>query len=298
MNKTCAIIIPVYNEEKVILETIQQIKNTIRHIVNWNFDILCINDGSTDDSENILASLKDIQLISHQVNMGYGAALKTGLRRCNHDWIFICDADGTYPIEELPQLVHYAENGFDMVVASRKGIGIESNKFHSIARWILRRMAFILTGTIVPDLNSGMRMFKRNIFLEFKNLLPRGFSFTSTITMASLYSAYKIKYVPIEYSKRVGKSNIRPIRDFFGFIMLIIRIASYFEPLRFFIPVAVGFIALGFLKGLRDFLLLGYIGSLAAIVFMTGVQIFMTGILAEVVVRKGTNASENRDDER
>ncbi len=286
--RACSVVIPIYNEEKVIASTIERLKKIISQIQNWEFEIVCVNDGSADKSKDILDALHGIKVIHHVVNRGYGAALKTGLNSVKTNWVFICDADATYPIEDLPKLLAEAELGFDMVVGARHGIGIAVNPFHRIARWILRKMTHILTGTMVPDLNSGMRVFRRRLYLEFKNLLPMGFSFTTTITMASLYSGYRIKYVPIEYAKRVGKSNIKPVRDFFGFTMLIIRIASYFEPLRFFLPLAFAIMGVGVLRGLRDFLLLDHIGSLAVTIFLMGVHIFVMGIIAEVVVRRSS----------
>ena len=125
---------------------------------------------------------------------------------------------------------------------------------------------------------------------EFRGILPVGFSFTTTITMAALYSNYRLKFIPIEYCKRVGDSSIRPVRDFFSFAILIIRIASYFEPLRFFLPLAVGFAGFGVLKGTIDFVRLGAIGALAVITVLMGVQVFITGILAEVIVRRASSA--------
>jgi hypothetical protein len=149
---------------------------------------------------------------------------------------------------------------------------------------------------MVPDLNSGMRVFRHQLYREFKGLLPMRFSFTTTLTMAALYTNYQIKYIPINYAQRVGHSNIRPVQDFFAFIMLIVRIASYFEPLRFFLPLAFLFMALGFLKALRDFLLLGAIGGLAVTISLVGVEIFVAGILADVIVRRSMSCHEGADD--
>lgn len=291
---TCSIVVPVYNEEKVIGETLTRLLSTIDKIPNWKFEIICVNDGSADKSGDILATFKTLRVFTHEVNRGYGAALRTGLKHCNCEWVFIVDADATYPIEDLPRLLAEAERGADMVVGAREGIGINLSPFRRMARWILRKMAHALTGVMVPDLNSGMRVFRLSLFHEFSSLLPLGFSFTTTITLAALYTNYQTRYVPINYERRVGKSNIRPVRDFFAFLMLILRIASYFEPLRFFLPLAFGMMGAGFLKGSIDFFRLGAIGSLAAIVFLMGVQVFVLGLLAEVVVRRSPSYSEQR----
>lgn len=289
---SCGIIIPIYNEEDAIAQTLQRIKKITSEITQWNFEIICVNDGSSDNSAKILKEISNIKVITHQVNRGYGAALKTGLNYCRHEWVFIVDADATYPIEDLSKLLQEATAGADMVVGAREGIGISSKPFHRIARWTLRKMTHMLTGTMVPDLNSGMRVFRHRLYREFKSLLPMGFSFTTTITLASLYTNYRIIYIPINYQRRIGKSNIKPIQDFFTFTMLILRIASYFEPLRFFLPIAFGIMGLGAFKGSIDFMRLGAIGSLAVILFILGVQVFVLGILAEVVVRRSASYSE------
>ena len=284
--RCCAIIIPVYNEERVIADTVARLLRITESIRGWEFDITCVNDGSSDTTGVILETLSGIRVITHEVNRGYGAALRTGLDSCRSDWVFIVDADATYPLEDLPRLLEPIPEGYDMVVGARGGEGIDLKPFHRVARWILRKMAHALTGTMVPDLNSGMRVFRYGLYREFRSILPQGFSFTTTITLASLYSNYRLKFVPIEYKRRVGDSSIRPVRDFLSFVMLIVRIASYFEPLRFFLPLALCIIGFGVLKGTIDFINLGAIGSLAVIMMLMGVQVFITGILAEVIVRR------------
>jgi len=147
-------------------------------------------------------------------------------------------------------------------------------------------MVYYLAGTFVPDLNSGMRVFRRSLYLEFRHLLPMGFSFTTTITVASLYSGYRLKYIPIHYSERVGHSNIKPVRDFIGFMILIIRLASYFEPLRFFLPASFIIFAVGILRLIRDIIVVNSIGSLSLILVFFALQVFVIGVLADVVVRR------------
>jgi len=284
--KTCAIIIPVYNEERAIAETVGRIQDICARIPDHAFEIVCVNDGSTDRTPDILGRLSGITVLTHDVNRGYGAALRTGLDYCEQDWVFIVDADGTYELDDLVHLLACAESGIDMVVGSREGAGITRSPPHMFARWLLRKMVHGLTGVMVPDLNSGMRVFRRSLYTEFRHLLPLGFSFTTTITVASLYAGRKVRYIPVKYYRRIGHSNIKPVRDFFGFMILIVRLASYFEPLRFFLPVALGLFALGLLKGFRDFLLVGTIGSLSVILFLTALQIFVLGVIADVVVKR------------
>ena len=286
MSKSCAVIIPVYNERGAIKETVTRIQRICSAIPGYEFEIVCINDGSSDGTGEILAQLHNITILSHDVNRGYGAALRTGLDYCSHEWIFITDADGTYPLEDLPKLLECAESGADMVVGSRNGNGIRSSLPHQLARWILRKMVHGLTGVMVPDLNSGMRVFRKALYTEFRHLLPMGFSFTTTLTVASLYSGRRVRYIPINYERRIGKSNIKPVQDFLGFAMLIVRLASYFEPLRFFLPAAFGLFALGVARAVRDVIVVNQFGSLAVILFLTAFQIFVLGVVADVIVRR------------
>jgi len=285
MKKSCAVVIPVYNEERAIGETVNRIQAICASVSDYQFEIVCINDGSTDGTAAVLARLHGITVITHAVNRGYGAALRTGLDYCSQEWIFITDADGTYPLDDLPTLLAAAED-MDMVVGNRQGKGISRSPPHQLARWILRKMVHGLTGVMVPDLNSGMRVFRRSLYQEFRHLLPMGFSFTTTLTVASLYSGRRVRYVPINYERRIGKSNIKPIQDFIGFSMLIVRLASYFEPLRFFLPAAFGLALLGVARAIRDIIVVNQIGALSVILMLTAFQVFVLGVIADVIVRR------------
>lgn len=290
LTQSCSIIIPVYNEELAIRDTIDRIRKVTSQITGFTFNVICVNDGSNDKSGDILMSESGITVIHHQVNRGYGATLKTGLLHAAEDWIFIVDADGTYPLEEIPRLLAECKEDVHMVVGARKGIGITVSPFHRFARWILRKMVHGLTGVMVPDLNSGMRFFRRKLYLEFRHLLPMGFSFTTTITVAALYSGFTTKYLPIAYGHRTSTSKIRPFRDFLAFVMLIIRVASYFEPLRFFLPLAFGLASLGVFRAVRDYMVTGQIGSLSLIIFMTSLQMFGLGVIADITVKRSSRA--------
>lgn len=286
MRRTCGIIIPVYNEDRAIADTVTRIQAICKQIPDYDFEIICINDGSSDRSGEILAGLTGITLLTHEVNRGYGAALRTGLDYCTREWVFITDADGTYPLEDLVHLLQSAESGFDMVVGSREGAGISKSPFRRLARWVLRKMVHGLTGVMVPDLNSGMRVFRKSLYTEFRHLLPLGFSFTTTLTVASLYSGRRVRYIPVDYQRRIGKSNIKPVKDFFGFVILIVRLASYFDPLKFFLPAAFALFGLGVLRAIRDVIVVNQFGALSVILIITAFQIFAFGVIADVIVRR------------
>ena len=135
---SCAIIVPVYNEQGALADTIARVQQICARIPRYRFEIICVNDGSTDDSGRILAGIRGITVLTHRVNRGYGAALRTGLDYSTQDWVFITDADGTYPLEDLTELLTRAEEGVDMVVGARGGAGISGSPFRRVARWMLR----------------------------------------------------------------------------------------------------------------------------------------------------------------
>lgn len=281
-----SVIVPVFNEEGAITRTLAALRTTLQSFGERRVEIICVDDGSKDGTAGILLAESDVTVITHGVNRGYGAALRTGLDHARGEWVIIVDADGTYPLEQLPELMERASGTTQMVVGARRGPGIDDRRLHVLARWFLRQLVRSLTGVFVPDLNSGMRVFRRDLYEEFRHLLPMGFSFTTTLTVASLYSGYRVEYVPIRYDKRIGHSNIKPVRDFLRFVMLVVRLASYFEPLKFFLPTAATILVLATARAVRDLVVTNGIGSFAVLLVVLGLQVFFVGILADVVVRR------------
>ena len=227
--QTCSVVIPVFNESKIVLKEIEKLKSVLALINDWRFRVICVDDGSTDGSHEILQAIEGITLIRHEMNSGYGSSLSAGIDASSDPWILICDADGTYPFERIPSILEPVSAGYMMIVAVREGPGITLEPYRRAMRWVLRKLVHLLTGIWVPDLNSGMRVFNRSLYRRFKPLFPKRFSFTTTLTVASLKRGFPIAYVPIRYSQRVGTSKIRPLRDFLLFIMLIGRIIFVFR---------------------------------------------------------------------
>ncbi|HBK65019.1 MAG TPA: glycosyltransferase family 2 protein, partial [Cyanobacteria bacterium UBA11166] len=239
-----SIILPVYNEEKGVALTINDIQKNL-NFSGCEYEIIAVNDGSTDKTGEILRSLKDIRVIEHPKNRGYGAALKTGIRQAKYPLIAITDGDGTYPNERIPQLVALTKNS-DMVVGARIGANVNYSNLRKIPKWFLIRFAEWIANSRIPDLNSGMRVFQKSLVERFLKILPDTFSFTTTITVAMLINGYVVHYEPIDFHHRKGKSKIKPIRDTLRFVQLILRTGVYFAPLRVFMPIAGVFFA-GFL---------------------------------------------------
>ncbi len=236
-----SVVIPAYNEAGMVGAQIESVRAVMEQ-VGYPYELIVVNDGSQDETGNIVQQ-HDAILISKKYNRGYGAALKTGIAAARYDWILIIDADGTYPVESIPQLLQ-ALPDYDMVVAARTGKHVHIPLIRRPMKWVLGRLANYLAGHPIPDLNSGLRVFRRSLAERFAHLLPSGFSFTSTITMSMLLNDYRVLYIPIDYHKRVGLSKVRALHAY-DFLLVILRTAIYFNPLRFFLPLGLVFFAVG-----------------------------------------------------
>ena len=281
-----SIIIPAYNEEKSIENTIEQIHSVMAQR-SIDYELIIVDDGSTDNTSTILENRNDLILVKHDVNMGYGAALKTGIRNASNDIIVITDADGTYPIADIPELLSYIEQ-YDMVVGARTGENVHIPLIRKPAKWFLNKFANFIANYKIPDINSGLRVFKKDIAENYFHIFPSGFSFTTTITLAFLCDDYLVKYIPIDYHKRVGKSKIKAVRDTFGFLMLILRTAMYFNPLKVFLPVTFFFMlcslaVLGF-----DVFITHDLSQKSILFPISTILIFAIGLLADLIVKRSS----------
>jgi glycosyltransferase involved in cell wall biosynthesis len=283
MEKEVSIIIPAYNEKKGIADVIASIQKSMDG--NDAYETLVVDDGSTDGTQEVLQG-ENVRLIQHTTNQGYGAALKTGIKNSKYRHIAIIDADGSYPAQAIPQLLAYMDD-HDMVVGARIQDGAQIPLLRKPAKWALKKLAEYLTGAKIPDLNSGLRIFKKTIAKKYLNLLPAGFSFTSTITIAMLSNNYRVKYIPIEYYKRSGRSKIKPIRDTMNFIQLIIRAIMYFNPLKVFLPLSLTLFFCGIFVLLYSWLFTPQVMDITTIVLMvTSVNVAAIGLLADLIDKR------------
>lgn len=281
MNRSeVSIIIPAYNEEKTISQLIDELKTTM---IKYEFEIIVIDDGSIDNTAKIVQQ-KDVILVHLIKNRGYGFAIKSGIKKAKYNIIAIIDADGTYPVSELPTLIKDMDE-YDMVVGARKKQKIPL--IRRSAKFFLNMLANYLTEEEIPDLNSGMRVFKKDIALKFFNLLPDRFSFTITITLAMLTNDYLVKFVSVDYFQRVGKSKIRPIRDTYNFVLLIIRTVMYFNPLKIFIPFSIILFLGAIIVFLYSFFAFHKVMDISVIVILlSSVQMAAIGLLADLVDKR------------
>jgi glycosyltransferase involved in cell wall biosynthesis len=271
-----SIVVPAFNEEAGIGAQIER----LRHVMDasgWPYELIVVDDGSTDSTAAEVRR-HDAHLIRQPRNSGYGASLKTGIRAAKSDWIVIIDADGTYPAEEIPRMLEFAAE-YDMVVGARVGDNVNIPWQRRPAKWFLSKLASFLAEQEIPDMNSGLRVLKRDLVDRFEHLLPAGFSFTTTITLALLCNDYRVYYHPINYAKRTGSSKIRAAHAY-QFLMLILRTVVYFNPLRVFLPLGALFFLAGVAKFIYD-IFLWNLSESAVMGILSGVIIWCVGLLAD-----------------
>ncbi|MFH0911028.1 MAG: glycosyltransferase family 2 protein [Planctomycetota bacterium] len=285
-----SIVVPVYNERDSVPAAVERFKEIVR-AVPGGAEVILVDDGSNDGTENLLNGLavEGMRVLRHPWNRGYGAALKSGLAAAAADFVAITDADGTYPDDRLPEL--FAEMrrhpDLDMVVGARTGPNARIPLLRRPAKWCLNKLANLLSRQAIPDLNSGLRIMRKSVVEKFLRILPDGFSFTTTITLAMLTNGRLVKYLPIEYRRRVGRSKIRPVYDTLDFLQLILRTTLYFNPLRIFLPLSLFIFLSAFVVAAGSRLLLGRVMDVTfGVLVMAAIMVFAIGLLADLIDKR------------
>ncbi|MGB2955422.1 MAG: glycosyltransferase family 2 protein [Anaerolineales bacterium] len=275
-----SIIIPAYNEEKVIGQVVNQIQSVINEL-GFKYEILVVDDGSGDGTAN-LAREAGARVIQHPENIGNGAAIKTGIRKAKGNVIVMLDSDGQHPPEDIPRLLEKL-GPYDMVVGARTKTS-ETDLRRDFGNKIYNALATYVCGRKIEDLTSGFRAIKADVAQKFVYLLPNKFSYPTTITLAVLRSGLSLAYVPIEGKRRIGKSKIKLVRDGMRFLMIILRVSTYYSPLKIFIPVSILMFLTGFGYGLYKVIFLNTrYGPTSAMLMTISVVIFMVGLVSEQV---------------
>jgi glycosyltransferase involved in cell wall biosynthesis len=275
-----AIVIPAYNEAGAVGSIVRRIRTAVAGSP-LTHDLVVVDDGSTDDTA-LEAESCGARVIRRSENGGYGSALKEGIAATRSEYVLITDADGTYPPELIPQLLERAKTK-DMVVGSRAMTDVSIPLIRRPAKMLLGALASYLSGRRIPDLNSGFRVMRRSTLTEFIPLLPSGFSFTTTVTLAMLCTARHVQYVPIACSPRVGSSKIRP-SDFINFLILVLRTIVLFNPLKVFLPIGTLLFLLGFGKLVYD-VFLWNLSETAVMAFLAAIIVWAIGLLADMIAR-------------
>lgn len=275
-----SIIIPAYNEEKIVTQTIANLKKELAKL-NLNYEIIVINDGSTDKTKEVLEKIKEIKIINHPHNKGNGAALKTGIKNAIYNYLLFFDADGQHKPEYIKEFLKYSDE-YDMVAGARQGY--KGPLIRQPGKKILHWLANYLSKQKIPDLNCGFRIVKKEHISKFVHLLCDGFSFYTTATLLFLSEGLTIKYIPITINKRLGKSTVKP-KDALDSFILILRTILLSSPLRVFLPITGLLIILGTISFVLDIIQSYHaflnISDATIFLFISSLLIFFFGLLAD-----------------
>ncbi len=237
------IILPVYNEVEHLREEIDRIR-TAMDASEYSYEIIVVDDGSTDGSGEVAATIGDVRVMRFLQNRGSGSARKAGTAAARGRVTVWTDVDMTYPNDTIPQLVKELD-GYDQVVGARRTEEGTMKGLRVPAKWFIRRLASFLTQTKIPDLNSGFRAFRTDVARQYIRHLPAGFSCVTTMTMTFLSGGYSVKYIPIDYAKRAGESKFHPVKDTRRYGTQVVRMVLSYSPLRIFLPVGFALLTLG-----------------------------------------------------
>ncbi len=275
-----SVVVPAFNEGNHVAQQVHELRQALTKI-GWPFEIIVVDDGSSDSTASE-ADAAGALVLRRAVNRGYGASLKAGIDRAQYDWILITDADGTYPVEAIAELLKLADHS-DMVVGARLGSSVKIPLVRRPAKWFLTRLASYLAGQRLPDINSGLRLMRKSLVKRYESLLPDGFSFTTTITLSATCNGHVVNYVPINYGARLGKSKIRP-RHAYDFTLLILRTIVLFNPLKVFIPLGFALLVAAIAKFAFD-VWIRHLDSSFLLTLIGPLIIWSLGLLADQNIR-------------
>lgn len=274
-----SIVLPAKNESAAIGSTVAGIRQQYPDVAV--VEVLVVNDGSTDDTAQV-AQVAGARVVHHPYSKGNGAAIKTGARAAQGEVLVFMDADGQHDPADIPRLLDRLNQGHDMVVGARQK-GSQASVGRGLANGLYNRLASWMTGHKVEDLTSGFRAVRADKFREFLYLLPNGFSYPTTSTMAFFRAGYSVAYVPIHAAKRIGKSHIRLLRDGTRFLLIIFKIGTLFSPLKIFAPVALVMFLLGTGWYGWTFFTLHRFTNMSALLYTGSVMTFMMGLISEQI---------------
>ncbi len=271
-----SIIIPAYNEAAVIGSVLDEIL-----ALGLDAEILVVDDGSTDGTSQEAGARAGVRVITHPYNIGNGAAVKTGIRNACGELILLMDGDGQHRPADIPRLLDGLDR-YDMVVGARTRAS-NTERHRDIANWLYNRIASYITAYPVADLTSGFRALRAPIARSFVYLLPNGYSYPTTLTIALFRGGYSVRYEPIVAAARTGRSKIRLLRDGIGFLLTLLRIGTLFTPMRIFLPVSAALTLSGGLYVAYSLIALGRFSGFAGLLVLSGIMLFMLGLISEQI---------------
>ena len=240
-----SVIIPAFNEELAIVGTVDACIRTLAQL-GGEYEIIVVDDGSSDNTADV-AVAAGVRVIRHPHNLGYGRSLKDGILAAIHDTIVIADADGTYPVERIPDLFRAHRAGFHMVVGARQGRHYDESFSKKMLRIVLKTLVEFTAGRKIPDINSGLRIFSRQDIMPYFQYLCETFSFTTSLTLAYMMNGMFVTYIPIDYQQRVGTTKVRMLRDSLRTLQFIVEAILYYNPIKIFLVICAGMLGLALL---------------------------------------------------
>lgn len=271
-----SIILPARDEATSLAELLPQLKATMP-----DAEIIVVNDGSSDDTAGI-AGQNDAVLVNHPHSLGNGAAVKAGARAASGDILVFMDADGQHQVEDIQVLLGQMESGYDMVIGSRNRSS-HSGLLRYIGNQLYNLLASWMTGHKIVDLTSGFRAVRGTLFREFINILPNGYSYPTTITMAFFRSGYTVKFQPVKVRQDRGESHIDLFRDGIRFCLIIFRIAVLYSPLKLFFPASLGLFSTGLGYYLYTYFAEGRFTNMGILLFISAILVFLIGLVSEQI---------------
>jgi glycosyltransferase involved in cell wall biosynthesis len=272
-----SIVIPAYNEEAVIGQTIARI-----HSLYPNFETIVVDDGSTDNTAH-KAREAGAKVFQHPYNIGNGAAVKTGIRKASGDLVVLMDGDGQHDPADIARLLEESDH-YDLVVGARSA-NSQTSLGRRIANWCYNCLASYVAKFPIKDLTSGFRVFHRDTVLKYLYLFPNTFSYPTTSTLTYLRSGFTVKYIPVRQHKRVGKSKIKLMEDGARFILIILRIATLFSPMRIFLPASTFFLLTGLGYYMYTYWTSHRFTNMSALLLSVGVMVFLLGLISEQITQ-------------
>ena len=274
-----SVVMPAKNEAASIGATLTDLVEILKDSPGIRYELLVVDDGSTDDT-GAIATACGARVLRHPESLGNGAAVKRGIRAATGDWILLLDADGQHPPSDFPGLLAMAEE-HDMVVGSRGGSGGAIHR--NLANRVYNRLASYVTNRKIPDLTSGYRLMRASVVKSYVYLLPNTFSYPTTITLAMLRGGYSVGFSDIHVRPRVGKSHIRLVQDGCRFLMIILRISTFFAPLRVFVPLALAMAGVGTAWYLYTYLVEARLTNMAVVLWTQATVVFALGLISEQI---------------
>jgi len=285
-----SVVIPAKNEARTIGEVLGSLRE-----LDFVSEVIVVNDGSTDNTKEV-CECYGINVITHPYSKGNGAAIKAGARAATGDVIVFMDGDGQHSPNHIPDLLKKIDDGYDLVVGARSKSS-QASTGRWLANTLYNKMASWMVDHPVLDLTSGFRAVRAKLFKRFLYLLPNGFSYPTTSTMAFFRAGHSVTYIPINVAKREGDSHIRPIKDGLRFVLIMFKICTLYSPFKLFLPVSFSFFLVGCLYYLYTYAVDGRFTNMSMLLFMTAVLSFLMGLLSEQITTlnyKGTDRDHER----